>query len=231
MKVCVDIYGESIRQKKKERYNHDCHAVTDLPLWNLYLAFIVFRFRRVTLCTTLQLSTNTTAKCNSISARTNCRYLPVGIILTSNITHWNYTFVQCISPVQILHFSSTNLQCKSHISPVLPYPVRLSKCEIFATEIWDLHWRNARFALEKCEICTGEMWDLHRKSVRNMRFTLKKCVISMCDVWSENDPNRQLLVSSCRDRVTCCSSVSAGMLSCRVVHKVTRPDLKMMKAR
>ena len=79
--------------------------------------------------TTQHASTNTTATCNSISARRDSCLLGSFSLQISHIeiTHFssaNLTFLKYkfhISPVQISHFSSANftfLLCKSHISPV-----------------------------------------------------------------------------------------------------------------
>ena len=89
----VDIDSESMRQKNPG-------TITIASDWFISVKPLpCFHRLQIQTChlmhNSIQLSTNTPATCNSISARTNCRDLPVGIIFTSTITHWNYTFVQC----------------------------------------------------------------------------------------------------------------------------------------
>ena len=118
--------------------------MTDLPQWNLYLAF-VFRSRCVTLCTTLQLDMPaltllqhatlslqefTPDICLLGSFSVQISHIEIPHLYSAFLQHKshiffgaNLTFLLCkshISPVQMSHFSSANLtflQFKSHISP------------------------------------------------------------------------------------------------------------------
>ena len=148
----------------KKHYSRKCQSL-------IYLSetFTLFSDPEMSSCAQLNTPALTLYCKDIVTASTNSSHLFKTVVACWDHSHFNNK----ISPLQISHFFCANLtflQCKSHISSVqISYLILQCKShispdlQICTGEMWDLHWRNVRFAQEKC---TGEMWDLHWRNVR-----------------------------------------------------------------